>query len=756
MEPTATTAPPLKSSGADLAQHINDVVVPVVLPFPHTHGKFPVHEAVYKNDMSVLVELFGEADIDLDDMAAGSGSAATTAVQTADGVDDEDEEEEDVVVEAGKASVNERDSLGRTPLMYANRLGMVRYLLSKGSRVNLRDLERQTAMHKAASSSQADILSTLLDSGAHIKRDSQGCTPLHLCAATGHAPCVKAMVDRGPRRVKAEARDKKGKTALHYASESTLSDDISFHVVSLLCHGGSLVDSKDREKRTPLHLCSQLGKVKCVAVLLEKGANPDFTDIFGATPMHLIVQCANGNKTVKQLVAKGSKVNTADNTGQTPLFYAAKAGMPKNVKALLRAGAVAHIKDYQNKTPLHFSLEISNPTISSMLVSAGGDVTLRYRFGLQGERGADMHKPIVATDSNNDPMDEEATHPDMFGFLPDLSSTPAQIKRWADNKEYYINLHRQKAVVDKVRERKWVKVLANWGKANKKQTNKSVSKIQSLSWKSVPESIRGHLWHLILAPELHQARSKVTFEQYLNNDSDFVKQIDLDIDRTYRNHIFFRERFSAGQQSLFNVLKAYSVYDQEVGYCQGMSGIASILLMYMSEEEAFWSLVSLMESEKYQLRGLFLPSFPLLYRHYGIHETLLHEELPKIQSHFGVEGITTSMYATKWFMTVFSGNVPFPLLIRFWDLVLINGYYVIHTLVIHILRINQESLCKESFEKILQFFSNLDSNGVDTYSFCKGARKHKISEKKVTKLLKKHDQQQTQLHIHPGGVPINP
>jgi hypothetical protein len=38
------------------------------------------------------------------------------------------------------------------------------------------------------------------------------------------------------------------------------------------------------------------------------------------------------------------------------------------------------------------------------------------------------------------------------------------------------------------------------------------------------------------------------------------------------------------QQALFHVLAAYSVYNTEVGYCQGMSEIAALILMYTNEE----------------------------------------------------------------------------------------------------------------------------------------------------------------------------
>ena len=47
-----------------------------------------------------------------------------------------------------------------------------------------------------------------------------------------------------------------------------------------------------------------------------------------------------------------------------------------------------------------------------------------------------------------------------------------------------------------------------------------------------------------------------------------------------------------GPAILRRVLRAYSFYDEEVGYCQGMNFIAAMFITYMSEEEAFWLLVS--------------------------------------------------------------------------------------------------------------------------------------------------------------------
>lgn len=54
------------------------------------------------------------------------------------------------------------------------------------------------------------------------------------------------------------------------------------------------------------------------------------------------------------------------------------------------------------------------------------------------------------------------------------------------------------------------------------------------------------------------------------------------IGRTFPKHPHFSEPLGAGQLSLFNLLKAYSLFDKVVGYCQGLSFVAAILLLHVS------------------------------------------------------------------------------------------------------------------------------------------------------------------------------
>ena len=58
-----------------------------------------------------------------------------------------------------------------------------------------------------------------------------------------------------------------------------------------------------------------------------------------------------------------------------------------------------------------------------------------------------------------------------------------------------------------------------------------------------------------------------------------ITTVRRDIARTYPEHDFFKKKGGVGQESLFNVMKAYSIHDREVGYCQGSAFIVGLLLM---------------------------------------------------------------------------------------------------------------------------------------------------------------------------------
>lgn len=102
--------------------------------------------------------------------------------------------------------------------------------------------------------------------------------------------------------------------------------------------------------------------------------------------------------------------------------------------------------------------------------------------------------------------------------------------------------------------------------------------------------MRAQFWKQITGAHGLERKNAGVYASLLTHPSPAEQLIQADVTRTLSAHQFF-ERDGAGQRALYNVLRAYSVFDLELEYCQGTSFVAALLLLHMSEEEAFWVLV---------------------------------------------------------------------------------------------------------------------------------------------------------------------
>ncbi|KAF8906517.1 rab-GTPase-TBC domain-containing protein [Gymnopilus junonius] len=234
--------------------------------------------------------------------------------------------------------------------------------------------------------------------------------------------------------------------------------------------------------------------------------------------------------------------------------------------------------------------------------------------------------------------------------------------------------------------------------------------------KGIPAALRGMMWQHMAAskdPEL-----EATYLRLLKETSTHEKAITRDLGRTFPHHDFFTDGQGIGQENLFNVLKAYSLYDPQVGYCQGLPFIVAILLLNMPDEEAFSLLVRMMTV--YDLQGHFLPEMPKLQMRLFQFDRLVEELLPVLHVHFLRQGVKSSMFCSQWFLTLFSyrqDSCPFPLEIvfRIYDNCLANGIEAIFGFSIMLLKKNEEVLLSLKFDEILSF---LNAKLFDCYLVC--------------------------------------
>ncbi|KAJ8261772.1 hypothetical protein GJAV_G00158240 [Gymnothorax javanicus] len=247
---------------------------------------------------------------------------------------------------------------------------------------------------------------------------------------------------------------------------------------------------------------------------------------------------------------------------------------------------------------------------------------------------------------------------------------------------------------------KWLKMLKSWDKY------KNSEKLMRRIYKGIPLQLRGEVWCLLLDIPKIKAEKKDFYEKLKQRAralSPDVRQIDLDVNRTYRDHIMFMHRYDVKQQALFHVLTAYSMYNTEVGYCQGMSQITALLLIYMNEEDAFWALVKLLSGQKHAMHGFFVPGFPKLLRFQEHHDRILKKTMPKLKQHLDSQEVYTSLYTMKWFFQCFLDRTPFTLTLRIWDIFILEGERVLTAMSYTVLKLHKKHLMKLSMEDLVEF-----------------------------------------------------
>ncbi|CAK5281576.1 unnamed protein product [Mycena citricolor] len=220
--------------------------------------------------------------------------------------------------------------------------------------------------------------------------------------------------------------------------------------------------------------------------------------------------------------------------------------------------------------------------------------------------------------------------------------------------------------------------------------------------KGIPNTLRGMMWQLMAASKDPELES--TYLKLLKESSTHEKSITRDLGRTFPHHDFFTDGQGIGQENLFNVLKAYSIYDEAVGYCQGLPFVVAILLLNMPDEEAFSLLVRLMHV--YDLRGHFLPEMPKLQLRLFQFDRLVEEMLPVLHVHFLREGVKSSMYCSQWFLTMFSYRFPLEIVFRIYDNCLASGIEAIFGFSVMLLMKSEATLLSLPFDKILDHLNN--------------------------------------------------
>ncbi|KAM9450209.1 TBC1 domain family member 1 isoform 2-T2 [Clarias gariepinus] len=256
----------------------------------------------------------------------------------------------------------------------------------------------------------------------------------------------------------------------------------------------------------------------------------------------------------------------------------------------------------------------------------------------------------------------------------------------------------------------WEKMLSTPGRSKVKF---DTDKIHMAVGQGVPRQHRGEIWKFL--SEQYLLRQQVPSAKPPNNDvpyKELLKQLTsqqhailIDLGRTFPTHPYFSAQLGAGQLSLYNLLKAYSLLDPEVGYCQGLSFVAGVLLLHMSEEDAFGMLKFLMYDMG--LRKQYRPDMIILQIQMYQLSRLLHDYHRELYTHLEQHEIGPSLYAAPWFLTAFASHFPLGFVARVFDMLFLQGSEVTFKVALSLLGSHKPLILQhDNLESIVDFIKS--------------------------------------------------
>ncbi|XP_073491386.1 uncharacterized protein [Aquarana catesbeiana] len=231
------------------------------------------------------------------------------------------------------------------------------------------------------------------------------------------------------------------------------------------------------------------------------------------------------------------------------------------------------------------------------------------------------------------------------------------------------------------RELKWLDMFNHWDK----WLMRRFQKVKLRCRKGIPSSLRARAWQYLSNSHHLLSKNPGKFEELERHPGDpkWLDVIEKDLHRQFPFHEMFAARGGHGQQDLYRILKAYTVYRPEEGYCQAQAPVAAVLLMHMPAEQAFWCLVQI--CDKY-LPGYYSAGLEAIQLDGEIFFALLRRVCPMAYRHLKKFKIDPILYMTEWFMCIFSRTLPWSSVLRVWDMFFCEGVKIVFRVGLVLLR----------------------------------------------------------------------
>jgi len=232
-----------------------------------------------------------------------------------------------------------------------------------------------------------------------------------------------------------------------------------------------------------------------------------------------------------------------------------------------------------------------------------------------------------------------------------------------------------------------------------------------------PQSLAlGEQWLSVLSPSTLSAHFHPNlYQKLLHTPTPYQSHITKDITRTFPTHPLFQQHKT--RTMLYNVLAAYSNYDHDIGYSQGMAFLVGFLLLHSLSDECrlYWAFVSLMYRERWTLRSLYFDDCVSLKRLLLLTQRCLDErpQLAALSTQLRALSLDVTLFATQWYVTVYSYRFEAGFSERVWTLFIDGGWRVLLCVALSVMEWLQARVDGLSFEGVMGEVRGMEAVGVE-------------------------------------------
>ncbi|GMM32969.1 hypothetical protein DASC09_002940 [Saccharomycopsis crataegensis] len=263
-----------------------------------------------------------------------------------------------------------------------------------------------------------------------------------------------------------------------------------------------------------------------------------------------------------------------------------------------------------------------------------------------------------------------------FLFTDDLDAKSAKLTESSGDccQQYYEKCHK----ISRTNLEYWYYFLNNPFKTI--NTLPNYTRFLFYSIEGIPTQLRSRIWGMLLGSctnfgEINNNWCESLFANLNGENSPYLRVIVNDLNRIFPNLDYFQNK-ELGQANLKKILNAYSLYDAEIGYCQGLSFLIGLILFHFkSNPMTFLATINIFEQKKnLNFKKIFDEKMSGLKLWFYQFEEIFKKHNVTLYNHFKELNIDLRIFTSKWFLSFFAVGCPMQILIKLFDIMFIEGF----------------------------------------------------------------------------------